>query len=205
MRSGASSGFGLVELLMVVAIIGILAAINTPALLRARASANESAAIASLRAVNSAQRAFAASCGSGFYAPTLESLGKSPDRGGDAFLSPDLAAPTPVVKSSYEFSLGGDPPDVPASDDACNRENGGAEASELLEGYFATATAQGSFSGYRNFWTNTTGTLFEKPQPNIFVSRNIVGGPQSDPQATVAHAARNTGTAKPNAHTIQSP
>ena len=74
--------FTLIELLIVVAIIGIVAAIAVPGLLRARMSGNEASSIGSLRAINSGQSIYAASCGSGFYAPSLVSLGTPPTVGG---------------------------------------------------------------------------------------------------------------------------
>ena len=64
------AGFTLIELLIVVAIIGIIAAIAIPSLLRARVSANESATLGDIRTLVSAQAAYHAANG-GFYGPTV--------------------------------------------------------------------------------------------------------------------------------------
>jgi len=71
-------GFSLIELLIVVVIIGIIAAIAIPNLLAARRAANEGSAISSLRTLHGAQMTYASTYGNGDFAGTAGTLGLSP-------------------------------------------------------------------------------------------------------------------------------
>ena len=67
-------GFSILELLIVVAIILVIAAIALPSLLHSKLAANESSAVYSIRTINTAQVTYASTCPTVGYASTLNTL-----------------------------------------------------------------------------------------------------------------------------------
>jgi prepilin-type N-terminal cleavage/methylation domain-containing protein len=101
-------GFSLIELLIVVAIILIIAAIAIPNLLRARIAANESSAVASIRTLNTAQISYNSAYPTVGFATGLANLGGTsctpPSSAGGCLIDTQLQSGS---KSGYSFSMVG--------------------------------------------------------------------------------------------------
>ena len=152
MTGTKDQGFTLIEMLLVVAVISINAAIAVPGLLHSQTNANETSAIMSLKLTTSAQVAYSASCGNGGYAASFVVLG-TPPPGGHGFVPADLGSVAAPQKSGYNFTLGAGAGAMAGPTD-CN-------GTGTITTYFATGVPMDGTTGTRSFAVNQRNTIWQ--------------------------------------------
>jgi len=151
----SESGFTLIDLLFVCSVICLLSTMAIPGLMRARGVAQAASAVGTLRVINSAQLSFAVTCGSGFYAADLQTLGVKPPSAFQAFLPPELASGTTFVKSGYTFSMTGT--SLPGAPPSCN----GVAAGVGAPGYVVIGDPMDPVGNPHFYGSNADGTIYE--------------------------------------------
>ena len=145
-------GFSLIELLIVVAIILIIAAIAIPNLLRSRMAANEASAVGSIRTMNTAAITYNSTYGNG-YPPTLASLTGT----GTVSCTNSELVDTVLgggTKSGYTFGLTHGSTILNSSSSSCSGGYG------YSDGYVVTATPiTVGTTGQRGFCSDASGVI----------------------------------------------
>jgi hypothetical protein len=149
------AGFSLIDMLFVVALIGLLSTLAIPGLMRARGAAQSASALGTLRVVNSAQLSFAITCGLGFYSPDFPTLAIKPPSAVDAFLPQELASGPTFIKAGYNFSMAGT--SLAGAPATCNGLGPGKSA----PGYAVVADQLDAAGQGRFFGSNADGLIYE--------------------------------------------
>ncbi|MBN1493472.1 MAG: type II secretion system protein [Candidatus Omnitrophica bacterium] len=145
MGNNNSKGFTLVEIMIVVAIIGLLVALGIPSLLRARLSANETNAQGSLRTIITALENYRADQNPPTYPTELDDL----KEGDPAYLDP---FPEGGRKHGYEFYY--------YASDPINYTIGGEETTIYPAYSISSIPLSDGFSGNARFFTNSSGVIY---------------------------------------------
>lgn len=169
-------GFSLIELLIVVAIILIIAAIAIPNFLRSRISANESSAVTSLRTISTAQITYAATYPEVGFAADLTSLAPPAGDGLPSSSAADLIDPIlgTGLKSGYGFQDSG-------ATDGCSAPNGlfnvtaGGGVNIAFE-IFACPLSQNR-TGIRNFCADNSGVIRRGADPSSVCDFTVASPP----------------------------
>lgn len=170
-RTGKAHGFALIDLIFVCGIIGLLCGIAMPRLLLAKQTAYSASAVGSMRAINSAQLTYALTCGNGFYAPNLTTLGTAPPGSNQPFLAGGLTSADTVTKSGYIVRMSGTA--YAGSPASCN----GLAAGDAAQAFKAAADPAEPTNA-RYFAINASGTIFED-SASLFAAMPEVGEPAS--------------------------
>lgn len=148
-------GFTLIDMLFVIALVGLLSVLALPGILRARGAAQSSSALGTMRAINSGQLSYAITCGLGFYAPDLPTLGVRPPASSDAFLPDGLTGAATIIRHGYTFTVTGTP--LAGAPATCN----GLAPGQAAPGYSVVADPIDTGATGRHFGTNAEGILYE--------------------------------------------
>lgn len=171
MSMRSAKGFALIDILFVCGILGILSILAMPRLLLARQSAGAASAIGSMRTISSSQLTYALTCGGGFYAPTLTTLGTPPPGSDSPYISPTLGSSDSVNHSGYLIQMSSMP--FAGAPSACN----GPAAGETGQGFKAGADALEATNS-RYFAVNANGQIFED-SATMYAAMPEVGEPAS--------------------------
>lgn len=164
-------GFALIDLVFVCGMIGLLCSIAVPRLLLAKQSAGAASAIGSLRAINSGELTYALTCGSGFYAPDLVTLGTAPPGSNEPFISGGLGGANTMTKGGYIIQLSGTSfAGAPAT---CN----GLAVGEAAQG-FKSGADPADPSNVRFFGSNSNAIIYED-NSTLFTTIPELGEPPS--------------------------
>ena len=167
-----SRGFALIDLIFVCGIIGVLVGIAIPRLTAAKAAAGVASAIGSLRAISSAELTYALTCGNGFYAPSLTTLGTAPPGSNEPFIGQGLGAADTVTKSGFNIRVSAAPfAGAPAS---CN----GTAAGDGGQGYRAAADPASPDAAPRYFGSNASALIYEHTT-TLFATMPEIGEPDT--------------------------